>query len=192
MKIWAKLDSPHFVQYKSAWNEQCDERTLHQYKTKVKVPDDLVINSNCFVLYFQMDLCWFDLNFALNECRKYFNVGDKQLFPRLGYYILSELLLEIVECIGFLHESNPKIIHRDIKPANFLIKAHGRDGRFVKLADFGLAVTHETDSQSHTTNAGTRRYMAPEVSNGRKYKWRADLYSLGVMIQEMFNIDINK
>ena len=139
-----------------------------------------------------MDLCWFDMEQAIRLCRTYFDTGEKQLFPRLGYYVLSELLLEIVESIDFLHESKPQIIHRDIKPPNVLIRAHGRDARFVKLSDFGLAVAHERESQTHSKGTGTDRYMAPEVRTSRNYKPSADLYSLGVMIQEMFHIDINK
>ena len=139
-----------------------------------------------------MDLCWFDMKNVINLCEVYFDTGKKQLFPRLGYYILSELLLEIVESIDFLHKSKPQIIHRDIKPPNVLIRAHGRDARFVKLSDFGLAVVHERESQTHSEGTGTDRYMAPEVRNSREYNSRADLFSLGVTIQEMFHFNLNR
>jgi serine/threonine protein kinase len=137
-----------------------------------------------------MDLCWFDLKKVIDLCEVHFDTGGNQLFPGLGYYILSELLLEIVESIEFLHNSN--VIHRDIKPTNILIRAHKRDGRFIKLGDFGLAVSYERDSQSHSREAGTQRYMAPEVRNSRIYNSRADLYSLGITIQEMFHFKLNR
>jgi serine/threonine protein kinase len=42
------------------------------------------------------------------------------------------------------------------------------NGRFIKLADFGLAVFHKFD-ESHTQKTGSEKYMAPEVKEGRKY-----------------------
>jgi serine/threonine protein kinase len=62
------------------------------------------------------------------------------------------------------------------------------DGRFVKLADFGLAKLHEFEEQSNTCGVGTQKYMAPEVLTSRKYNTKADFYSLGVIIPELFNI----
>jgi serine/threonine protein kinase len=64
-------------------------------------------------------------------------------------------------------------------------------GRFIKLADFGLATIREFDEQSHTLGSETMKYMAPEVLT-RKYDTKVDIFSLGVIIQELFNIDINK
>jgi serine/threonine-protein kinase len=49
-------------------------------------------------------------------------------------------LTKIIECVNYLHER--KIIHRDLKPANILI-TDGINGRFVRLADFGLSGIHE-------------------------------------------------
>jgi serine/threonine protein kinase len=80
----------------------------------------------------------------------------------------------------------PPIIHRDLKPANILI-SYGLNGRFVKLADFGLSTFHEFEGQSHTQNIGTHKYMAPEVLYGKKYDTKADIHSLGVILREIFN-----
>jgi serine/threonine protein kinase len=66
------------------------------------------------------------------------------------------------------------------------------NGRFVKIADFGLATIHEFDGQTHTKYRGTQKYVAPEVLNSRKYDTKVDIYSLGFVLQELFNIDINE
>jgi serine/threonine protein kinase len=66
------------------------------------------------------------------------------------------------------------------------------NGRFVKIADFGLATIHEFDGQSHTKYKETVRYAAPEVLSSKKHDTKADIYSLGVILQELFNIDINE
>jgi serine/threonine protein kinase len=94
-------------------------------------------------------------------------------------------LTEIVECVHYLHVKN--IIHRDLKPANILI-TDGINGRFVKLGDFGLSVIHEFNDQSHTLGSGTMKYMAPEVIKSSKYDTKADIYSLGVIIEEMLHL----
>ncbi len=107
----------------------------------------------------------------------------------LGYYIFCTLFIELLECVNYLHKQN--IIHRDLKPINILI-TKGGNGRFVKLCDFGLAVIHEFDDQSHTEGAGTEKYMAPEIKNGTHYDIKADIYSLGIVLKETFNFDDNK
>jgi serine/threonine protein kinase len=91
--------------------------------------------------------------------------NKSQMIQTLCYYIYSELLTEIIECIYFLHIR--KIIHRDLKPENILI-TDGINGRFVKLVDFGLSLAHEFNDQSHTQGSGTFNYVAQEVLISRK------------------------
>jgi len=108
----------------------------------------------------------------------------------LEYYISSQLFKQILEAVNYLHSLKPPIIHRDLKPTNILI-TEGKNGRFVKLADFGLSVTHEKDEQTHTRDLGTIRYAKREVFNGTNYHIKADIYSLNVVSQDLFDVDIN-
>jgi serine/threonine protein kinase len=117
---------------------------------------------------------------------KLFLENDSKISKTLCYFICCELLTEIIECVHFLHERN--VIHRDLKPANILL-SDGINGRFVKLADFGLSVIHEFIDQSHTQASGTIKYMAPEVIDSRKYDLKADIFSLGKIIDELFIFD---
>jgi serine/threonine protein kinase len=77
-----------------------------------------------------------------------------------------------------------------LKPANILI-TDGINGRFVKLADFGLSVIHEFNDESHTQLLGTLKYMAPEVITSRKYDTKADIYSIGRIVEELFFLKDN-
>ncbi len=66
----------------------------------------------------------------------------------------------------------------------------GKNRRFVKLGDLGLATDH-FDENTHTEAVGTTKFIAPEVYRGRKYDTKADIYSLGNIAQDLFAIDIN-
>jgi serine/threonine protein kinase len=88
------------------------------------------------------------------------------LLTPLGYYISSEIFIELLECVNYLHKHN--IIHRDLKSSNILI-TFGNYGRFVKLGDFGLATVHDFEGQSHSKYTETRIFTAPEVMHSKYY-----------------------
>jgi alpha-tubulin suppressor-like RCC1 family protein len=67
-----------------------------------------------------------------------------EVMTSLEYYISSELFEETLEAVNYLHSLKPPIIHRDLKPNNILI-TDGTNGRFVKIADFGLSTFHKFD-----------------------------------------------
>jgi eukaryotic-like serine/threonine-protein kinase len=77
------------------------------------------------------------------------------------------------------------IVHRDLKPANILINAAG----LLKIVDFGLAAAM-SHGHSRVTKSGylvgTPSYMAPEQVRGLTIDQRTDIYSLGVIMYEMF------
>jgi hypothetical protein len=73
------------------------------------------------------------------------------------------------------------IVHRDVKPDNVL---RMEDGRLV-LSDFGLA-TDLPDSTMVSVFVGTPHYMAPEVREGDPATTRSDVWSLGVVLHEIF------
>ncbi|MBO1073691.1 serine/threonine-protein kinase [Roseomonas marmotae] len=73
------------------------------------------------------------------------------------------------------------VIHRDIKPSNVLL---GRDGR-ARLSDFGIA--HLASATDGPGTAGTPSYMSPEQCRGEAPDARSDLFSVGVLLQEMLS-----
>lgn len=76
------------------------------------------------------------------------------------------------------------IIHRDIKPENIFLSDLGS----YKLGDFGVARTVEKTA-SEMSKKGTYTYMAPEVFRGEAYDRRADIYSLGIVMYRMLNMN---
>jgi serine/threonine protein kinase len=185
------------VQYRSSWVEIYDQKLFLDYWESLKTiedttsePDEIDPEENPIhaFLHIQMDLCLFTLREAMNKVNEELYIGKGQILNPIGFYIAGELLAEILGSIDFLHKQN--IIHRDLKPQNILL-SNGANGRFIRIADFGITTAHSGE-ESHTQLRGTLKYMAPEVLNSRKYDTKADIYSIGVITQEMFNININK
>ena len=88
-------------------------------------------------------------------------------------------------CTGMTVAHQVGIVHRDLKPANVLINEEG----LLKIVDFGVAAAHrEGDTQLTKTGyvIGSPKYMAPEQILGKKVDETADVYSLGVIMYEMY------
>jgi serine/threonine-protein kinase len=95
------------------------------------------------------------------------------------------MLRQIAEALGAAHDAG--IVHRDLKPDNIQVAEAIGDRDVVKVLDFGLA---KVVGASRLTRAGTvfgtPHYMSPEQAAGENVDHRADIYSLGVVMYEMF------
>jgi hypothetical protein len=140
-------------------------------------------------LYIRMELCDKTLQQLMDEINKDSNIKDNENLTEIGYYIASQLFIEILECVQYLHKN--QIIHRDLYPENIMIQMNGENNRFIKICDFGLIAIHKFAQQSHSQDRGHIRYAAPEVLDGRKYDFKADIYSLGRILMNLFDIDID-
>jgi serine/threonine-protein kinase len=103
----------------------------------------------------------------------------------VGYQVAKQM------CHGLSAAHAEGVIHRDIKPQNMLILPESGD---LKVMDFGIArvsnMKEETPADSGLTGAGmvmgTPDYLPPELGRGQAADFRSDLYSLGVVIFEVF------
>lgn len=105
--------------------------------------------------------------------------------------LVSNFVRQILTGLDYLHSMD--IIHRDIKGANILVDNHGS----VKISDFGISKRVETTirtSMARQPKKGGPRvslqgsvfWMAPEVVKQTAYTRKADIWSLGCLIVEMF------
>jgi hypothetical protein len=91
-----------------------------------------------------------------------------------------DLALQI--CSGLKEAHAQGIVHRDLKPENIMVDAQGN----VKIMDFGIARSMEAMTRMTGSLAGTPQYMAPEQVAGKPVDYRTDIYSLGLILYEMF------
>lgn len=119
----------------------------------------------------------------------------------LPYRMVQQYMAEIVDILEYLHANH--IAHRDLKPDNFLLDRHSH----IKFSDFGSAKVCSQAKEDgcgigldgdcvvrekrkpvvrRGTLVGTQNYVAPEVLLTQESDTRADLWSLGCILYELF------
>ncbi|KAM7270286.1 hypothetical protein ACFE04_029500 [Oxalis oulophora] len=85
---------------------------------------------------------------------------------------------------GLVHVHGKGYIHRDLKPDNLLIN---KKENIVTIADFGLA-TEINPLKNSTDCEGTTWYMAPEVLMMTIYCPKVDMWAMGAIMAELYNL----
>ncbi|MBN2400026.1 MAG: protein kinase [Candidatus Aminicenantes bacterium] len=103
---------------------------------------------------------------------------------RLEIGVALDIMLQIIDALQAIHAQD--ILHRDLKPENIIVSERYERRYFVKLLDFGLAIT---PAQSRLTMSGvvmgTIRYLPPErIKDGISCP-PGDIYSAGIILYEM-------
>jgi serine/threonine-protein kinase len=105
----------------------------------------------------------------------------KGLLRRIGR-LPKDKGIEIAQqlCAGLAAAHDLGVLHRDLKPANIMLDGRGQ----VRITDFGLARLATEGTAAEV--AGTPAYMAPEQLTRGETTIQSDLYSLGLVLYEMF------
>lgn len=94
--------------------------------------------------------------------------------------VIQKLFKQTVDGVDYIHKKG--YINRDIKPENILLDRY----RNVKICDFGWA-SHKTEGSYRKLKAGTIPYMSPESLMGEYQEFSSDIWSLGVLLYELYN-----
>lgn len=107
----------------------------------------------------------------------------KQLIREKGVLSVKEgldIARQVASALAFAHRH--EVIHRDIKPHNVVINEDG----IVKVTDFGIARAKSGSITDHEPLMGSVHYLSPEQAQGLPATELSDIYSLGVVMYEMF------
>ena len=98
--------------------------------------------------------------------------------------VIAYICREVLVSLGSLHAA--RIMHRDVCSGNILISTDVTSIQgTVKLCDFGYSLLFPSGREKSSTVIGSPYYMAPEVSTGAKYDYKADIWALGITALEM-------
>ncbi|KAL8701451.1 MAG: hypothetical protein Q9201_004903 [Fulgogasparrea decipioides] len=116
--------------------------------------------------------------------------GMLNSYGQLQEPLIRNFVRQILAGLSYLHGKD--IIHRDIKGANVLVDGKGN----IKISDFGISKRVEASAllapaknggHLHRPSLqGSVFWMAPEVVKQTSYTRKADIWSLGCLIVEMF------
>jgi serine/threonine-protein kinase len=154
-----------------------DRRSLERFRGEVRLARQVSHPNVCRVYDIgQIDGQWF-------LSMEYVDGEDlAQLLTRIGRFAAdraTELARQL--CLG-LHAAHEKgVLHRDLKPANIMIDGRGK----LLITDFGLAEISE-QVREDDIRSGTPAYMSPEQLAGREVTERSDIYSLGIILHEVY------
>jgi parallel beta-helix repeat protein len=98
---------------------------------------------------------------------------------------ILNVLRPVCDALAFAHAQEPPVLHRDVKPQNIMVS---RDGKQVKLMDFGIARVLDGADGVLTAAApvGTPAYMPPEMFHPEAaLDPRTDVYLAGTLLLEM-------
>jgi len=152
-----------------------DELTLDRFRNEVRIARRISHPNVCRVY----DIGQSDSQVFLSM--EYVDGEDlSSLLRRIGR-LPSDKALEIARkiCAGLAAAHDKGVLHRDLKPSNIMLDGRGE----ILIMDFGLAgLAHEIED----VRSGTPAYMAPEQLLGKEVTARSDIYSLGLVLYELF------
>lgn len=155
-----------------------DKTQIDRFKREAKILAQLDHPNIIKVLDFGTSTEYFYISFEYIEGMSLRNLMSTR---ELNSEQKESLMIQLLRGMDYAH--NNKIIHRDIKPENIFINEQMQ----VKIGDFGLALSADDNFVTQPfAIVGTPSYMSPEQVRGVKLTQQSDLFSVGVVLFELF------
>ncbi|RIA96039.1 kinase-like domain-containing protein [Glomus cerebriforme] len=120
----------------------------------------------------------------LKDCslRSFLDKNYNSLTLKDKLYIIERI------CLGLDCIHNHNIIHRDLHLGNILYSINDKKRIEISISDFGFCKpAYENSSVPGKKIYGVMPYMAPEIWNGKEYTKESDIYSFGIIINEILS-----
>jgi serine/threonine protein kinase len=100
----------------------------------------------------------------------------------IGENETKRLFLQLIAVLGYLH-NDKHVIHRDLKSKNILL-----DKNFnIRVIDFGFSKQFKSENDLFRTICGSYESIAPEITLGKPYNMKCDIWSAGTILYEMIS-----
>ena len=195
-----------YVYMNKEWKTNFSSTFLYRRQQDGELYVGKVLNNNCtsfnkeveFLSYFKEDKTVVDIADVIktknNEdimMTKYCKFGDLWEFlynmGNISPLLFYKIFIELVKAVFVLHENN--IYHGDIKPNNFLVEDYEEETEdiHIVISDFGFAKDLDYKLTCLNPDGYTPNYAAPEVTRNEPVSLSADIFSLGMVFDFIYN-----
>ncbi|XP_043799289.1 neither inactivation nor afterpotential protein C isoform X4 [Apis laboriosa] len=159
-------------------------RILRDYTSHPNLPDFYGIYRRRSGKKTEYDQIWFVMELCDGGTVMDLVQGLLTMNKKMREEHISFILKEVIQAMIYLNENN--VMHRDIRGSNILLTKEGE----IKLVDFGLSRTCQSEIGKRYTCVGSPSWMAPEVAmskgnNTEGYGNRADVWAIGITAIEL-------
>jgi alpha-tubulin suppressor-like RCC1 family protein len=155
-------------------------------------------STESLTLFTKMVLFDITLEQVIKQIQNDINLYINSTLTELGYYIASQLIIEILSGVYCLHNDKPQILHMDLHTGNILLKKFPH-GVLLKISDFGLAKICDLAQKSNQLSSAKKNWgssrsyskSSNELKSG-SYNTENDIDGLRMIILELFSIDTDK
>ena len=184
-KVYKLQKDNSFYAYKKILIDNSLEENLDDYNNEAKILSNF--NNEYIVKYYYsfQEKEYFNIlmEYAGDFNLKQFILNHKKKNQLIDENIIKNIIIQI--CLGLKEIHKLNLIHRDLTPDNIFINENNK----IKIGDFGVSKQLNTKNKYAKTDTGKEHYKAPEIIKGEKYDNRADIYSLGCIIYELFTLN---
>jgi TolB-like protein/Flp pilus assembly protein TadD len=181
----ARLNRPVAVKLLSFYDAAADER-IRRFRQEA-LSASALNHPNILTIY---EIGEFeDHNFIVTEFVEGQTLQERIRQGAIPLQAAVDIAIQVASALAAAHSA--AIVHRDIKPANIMLRPDG----LIKVLDFGVAKYIQADDREDQDTLlqtapgsiiGTASYMSPEQARGVHIDARSDIWSLGVILYEMF------